>query len=1562
MSLLLVLTVVLSLLQNIFINPSYLIHASSSVDGVNITSVEMTMEKEGKIIVLDESIDTPISQDTRVALNYTWEIENWVDMTTGAIISLDIPLGFKCSNINFPFEIDGELGGHIYLNEITRQITVEFLPQEENYNLTGSFGFQTSFDFTGLPDENPVEFKFPLSGNAEKTIKLKFAPKGDAGLAIKKGGGANKAVNPDKITWTIDVNKQLETIKDVVVEDTLGEGLEFDKDSLKVYELLVKLNGDTLQGDQVNLLEGAIEDKSATGDFSIILGDISSAYRITYDTNIIDKTKTEFKNTATFSKGSSEAVVNITRGEILEKSGHPDRAFNPNSIAWTILANMSEDTLSDGRIEDTLPDGLEIDESSIQVYVLELNDNGTIKNEKAAVGVTQPSTNGNKLIVPLGATTKAHKIEYITKITDRTKTSFENAVELFDESTFIKDTNSLISFKRGTLLEKDSISHTVKHDEKHIDWVIDVNTAEEILQNVVLTDNIGTGLKLKPSSIKVYPLTFDSDGKATEEEELTDNGKITTDDQKIKIDFGAMSSAYRIKYTTDITNNNHVGKFSNEAILDGDGAGIGPDGFVVEKEVDIKIENTVSKSTNGSINYQEKTMPWKIVLRPTKEPMKEVTIEDTFPNDGLTMLPETVTITQADGTFLNSPEEYILKAREDLPSGEPDWTKGFKIDFISPIQDTDDVTVSYETSFDRLLHTNSTTPKDYKNKAEVEWKETSTGTKIIKSINASHHVSDKAVNNGSKSGTLRRTDREIDWVIDVNYLSERYVDLKIEDEILGQQQLKADSIKIYQYLVTSNGSTERGSEVSEDSYTFIEKENDKFAIQINGEITTPYRIEYTTKLVGQSQDKYENIAKADNKELKATVNFDNSEVFISKNGIRKGAKIEWKVNVNTSLSTISNATLKDELSLGHEYIEDTFKVYRMPEQDEVPPEEYELNIVTIDLITGQQYFELKFNDTITTEYVIEYETEITREQDGEVSNEVMLTGEGVSIKNDKAEDNIYVTVMTGGGTGTGTRGKIKLEKVDGNDPSQKLAGAMFEIINSKGDRSNIGPTDSNGNITIDRMKLGEYIIREKTAPTGYLLPQNNELKVTVDSIEEKVVPVKNYKPKILVIEKVDESNSNIKLQGTQFKLFKIEGIDEKPIQSEVLITDADGKVEVINLSYGEYILREEVAPEGYYKAPEQKIVIEEQDERVHVIVKDKKIPKGTLVINKVDAWTGAPIEGVGFRIYDQSGALVKEVYTDQKGEASAAGLVVGEYMVKETTVPVGYQEAYVEEKVTIRLDDSTTLNVKNDPLRTLVIKKTDKNRPNKLLGGAIFEINGTTLISPRRITTDEKGIAVLDKLNFGTYTIQEVKAPSNYQKLKEVVTVTIDAEKPIFYEINIENTQLSSGGGGGGGLPPVPEEPVKPEEPIETEQPEIPKGPEMPNRPTQPIIEEKTPVETPIEGDIDIPEESKPEIGEPPAHGTVTIDENGKWIYTPEPGFVGKDKFTIKINKDGIEEEILVEIDVEDIPLGSIEIPDVNGESKSLPKTGESSHLGIQLLGILLVVVGWIVKRRVVRL
>ena len=90
-----------------------------------------------------------------------------------------------------------------------------------------------------------------------------------------------------------------------------------------------------------------------------------------------------------------------------------------------------------------------------------------------------------------------------------------------------------------------------------------------------------------------------------------------------------------------------------------------------------------------------------------------------------------------------------------------------------------------------------------------------------------------------------------------------------------------------------------------------------------------------------------------------------------------------------------------------------------------------------------------------------------------------------------------------------------------------------------------------------------------------------EVSCTEKLVEKPGIPtllVKNKKGTSITITKVDEANTDMKLAGAKFKIYKEDGTQE-----QIATTDEDGKVTFAGLETGTYIIEEIEAPSGYEK-------------------------------------------------------------------------------------------------------------------------------------------------------------------------------------------------------------------------------------------------------------------------------------------------------------------------------------------------------------------------------------------
>ncbi|MFF2241782.1 SpaA isopeptide-forming pilin-related protein [Bacillus thuringiensis] len=158
-------------------------------------------------------------------------------------------------------------------------------------------------------------------------------------------------------------------------------------------------------------------------------------------------------------------------------------------------------------------------------------------------------------------------------------------------------------------------------------------------------------------------------------------------------------------------------------------------------------------------------------------------------------------------------------------------------------------------------------------------------------------------------------------------------------------------------------------------------------------------------------------------------------------------------------------------------------------------------------------------------------------------------------------------------------GKVKIKKVDSNNDNKKLVGAKFHIEDSKGKIVGELVTNEEGEVISKDLPIGNYTLVEIEAPKDYELLKE---KITVKIEKDAVVEIKIGNKKLpdptgqFEIEKVDDKDINLKLQGAIFQV-----LDKEGKEVARLTTDEKGKVISNQLVLGKYTIKEIKAPNGY---------------------------------------------------------------------------------------------------------------------------------------------------------------------------------------------------------------------------------------------------------------------------------------------------------------------------------------------------------------------------------------------
>ncbi len=367
-------------------------------------------------------------------------------------------------------------------------------------------------------------------------------------------------------------------------------------------------------------------------------------------------------------------------------------------------------------------------------------------------------------------------------------------------------------------------------------------------------------------------------------------------------------------------------------------------------------------------------------------------------------------------------------------------------------------------------------------------------------------------------------------------------------------------------------------------------------------------------------------------------------------------------------------------------------------------------------------------------------------------------------------------------------GILLIRKVCSVNPSVTLQNAEFKVLYADGtvvgDSNGVFRTDENGEIRITGLTPGKsVVVTETRAPAGFILDTQSQ---TVQIKEGRTVSLtfKNQPRGAIIIQKRDSATGQ-PLPGAEFRVTTAAGCEvgldgvigtSTLTQNGIFTTDAQGEIKITNLAPGAYVLTEIKAPTGYVMdTASTNVVIGQGGDTQTVIVKNSKA--GTLVIDKRDALTGKPLQGVTFKVTTSTGEFVPAengqissnglYFTDKDGKITING-VVGTLVVTETATIPGYtiDEATRTQTVVVNPNDTQTLHFTNTPSTTLVIEKYIEGTTTPLKGVTFLVTDSSGAVvgnSNGEFITDENGRIVLNDLTPGTtVTAREVKALEGY--------------------------------------------------------------------------------------------------------------------------------------------------------------------------------------------------------
>lgn len=398
---------------------------------------------------------------------------------------------------------------------------------------------------------------------------------------------------------------------------------------------------------------------------------------------------------------------------------------------------------------------------------------------------------------------------------------------------------------------------------------------------------------------------------------------------------------------------------------------------------------------------------------------------------------------------------------------------------------------------------------------------------------------------------------------------------------------------------------------------------------------------------------------------------------------------------------------------------------------------------------------------------------------------------------------------------------IVVEKYD-SVTGEALGGCTFQLRYLGGTSGTGGTvigqktTGSNGVAIWTGLEPGAYVVEEVDPADGYNIIQSSETVLLADSGEQSVVTVRfeNAPDGILLIRKVCSVNPSVTLPDAEFKITYADGsvIGDS---NGIYRTDENGEIRIEGLKPGKsVIVTETAAPPGYLIDTQSQTVQIKEGRTVSLTFKNQ--PKGSLIIQKRDSATNAPLPGAEFRVTTAAGCEVgldgvigdstltqNGIFTtDAAGEIHISNLVPGAYVLTEIKSPSGYVIDTPSTNVVIGTGgDTQTVVIKNSKAGSLIIDKRD-SLTGEPLEGVTFKVTTSTgefvpdengyLSSNGLYKTDKDGKIQIDGV-VGTLVVTETQTIPGYtiDPAAQTQTVVVNPnDTQTLYFTNAPNTTL----------------------------------------------------------------------------------------------------------------------------------------------------------------------------
>ena len=233
------------------------------------------------------------------------------------------------------------------------------------------------------------------------------------------------------------------------------------------------------------------------------------------------------------------------------------------------------------------------------------------------------------------------------------------------------------------------------------------------------------------------------------------------------------------------------------------------------------------------------------------------------------------------------------------------------------------------------------------------------------------------------------------------------------------------------------------------------------------------------------------------------------------------------------------------------------------------------------------------------------------------------------------------------------------------------------------------------------------------------------------------------------------------------------------------ISDETGCFEFTEIPYGEYVICEIQAPDGYIFSDKQyPVTINEDGDTVEITAENEAI---TVEISKQDIY-GSELAGAEMQLVDENGEVIDEWVSDGTNHV-VTELPVGKYTLKETAAPDGYIiatdisfEVFADGSVIVENVDATATTEEGHPLVVMVddttkveISKLDITNDEELVGATLQIIDEDGVVVEEWVSYEHPHFIEAQLIAGKTYTLKETIAPDGYT-IANSIDFTVNAD------------------------------------------------------------------------------------------------------------------------------------------------------------------------------------------